>query len=300
MRAKVEEQQRACELRADGWSLRRIANELDVALSSVSTWVRDVDLPLEQRMARAPRRLPHDAVALRKVPLARSESDFRQCGKCRRYSPNGNFGKHPQNGRQWWCKQCFCSYFKARGQLHRDQVRAAQLERRIQCAAVILDRRQAGCMDCGESDPLLLDFDHVGTKRWNVSEMAWRTASPRKVLAEMEQCEVVCGNCHRRRTLHQLDSWRVRGKSLLSMPLANGERRNLLHIEKLLTETPCVDCGNSDPEVLEFDHVRGKTAHVFQLARRGVSLTRLQQEIERCEVRCVNCHRRRTSAVKRA
>lgn len=41
-RGKVVEQRRACELRAQAWTLQQIADDLGVAKSSVSLWVRDV------------------------------------------------------------------------------------------------------------------------------------------------------------------------------------------------------------------------------------------------------------------
>lgn len=60
-------------------------------------------------------------------------------------------------------------------------------------------------------------------------------------------------------------------------------------------EHPCVDCGEADPEVLDFDHVRGtKTANIAEFTRGGYSLARLIAEVEKCEVRCANCHRRIT------
>jgi hypothetical protein len=66
-------------------------------------------------------------------------------------------------------------------------------------------------------------------------------------------------------------------------------------VEYLLTH-PCVDCGATDIRVLEFDH-RDRTTKVVAvsvLARGGHSLERVQAEVERCEVRCANCHRIRT------
>jgi hypothetical protein len=41
-RGKVAERERARELRAEGWALQDIADELGVSKSSVSVWVRDV------------------------------------------------------------------------------------------------------------------------------------------------------------------------------------------------------------------------------------------------------------------
>jgi hypothetical protein len=56
----------------------------------------------------------------------------------------------------------------------------------------------------------------------------------------------------------------------------------------------CADCGLRDMCVLDFDHVGPKQANVVWLANSGCRLERLIAEIERCEVRCANCHRRRT------
>jgi hypothetical protein len=52
-RGKVEAQEWARKLRADGWTLADIAAKLDVAKSSVSLWVRDVEFePQPRRRAR--------------------------------------------------------------------------------------------------------------------------------------------------------------------------------------------------------------------------------------------------------
>lgn len=62
-----------------------------------------------------------------------------------------------------------------------------------------------------------------------------------------------------------------------------------------LLNNPCVDCGETDIRVLEFDHVRDvKTNNISVLIRKAPSLQTLQREISKCEVRCTNCHRRRT------
>lgn len=62
------------------------------------------------------------------------------------------------------------------------------------------------------------------------------------------------------------------------------------YVAEYLGEHPCVDCGITDIRVLEFDHVRDKINGVAQLVRQGYSLAAIKTEIEKCEVRCRNCH----------
>lgn len=72
--------------------------------------------------------------------------------------------------------------------------------------------------------------------------------------------------------------------------------RNRTWLIEYLRSHPCVDCGESDPVVLEFDHRDGtdKTREVGIMANNGCSIAKLEAETEKCDVRCANCHRRRT------
>jgi hypothetical protein len=64
---------------------------------------------------------------------------------------------------------------------------------------------------------------------------------------------------------------------------------------KILKTSACVDCGERDPLVLEFDHVRGtKLGNICDLIGSLVSWARIEEEIAKCVVRCANCHRRKT------
>lgn len=63
-------------------------------------------------------------------------------------------------------------------------------------------------------------------------------------------------------------------------------------VDYLITH-PCVDCRETDPMVLTFDHVKGsKKMNISQMVNQGYSLKAISAEIEKCEVRCANCHMR--------
>jgi hypothetical protein len=59
---------------------------------------------------------------------------------------------------------------------------------------------------------------------------------------------------------------------------------------------PCVVCGEDEPMVLEFDH-RDPVTKRFNLGEavsRGWTLASVKKEVVKCDVRCANCHRRKT------
>jgi hypothetical protein len=65
-------------------------------------------------------------------------------------------------------------------------------------------------------------------------------------------------------------------------------------IYEYLSYQRCVDCGEYDPAVLTFDHVRGKKRmDVSRMVAEGYSIEAVMEEIAKCEVVCSNCHMRR-------
>ena len=73
------------------------------------------------------------------------------------------------------------------------------------------------------------------------------------------------------------------------------QKRNHKYVLDFLKINPCVDCGESDPIVLEFDHLGEKHESISNMVRRCFSLETIEKEIKKCVVRCANCHRRKTS-----
>lgn len=82
-----------------------------------------------------------------------------------------------------------------------------QKERVLRNLAILRDYKASkGCADCGENDPIVLDFDHLdrSTKKYQLGDVTRIGWSIERMMEEIAKCEVVCANCHRRRTAKQL------------------------------------------------------------------------------------------------
>jgi hypothetical protein len=86
---------------------------------------------------------------------------------------------------------------------------------------------------------------------------------------------------------YYIDKAQKRNKTVIA------EQRQKIY-DYLLTHA-CVDCGEKDPVCLEFDHIKGiKTKAISEMI--GVyAWDAIEYEISKCEIRCANCHRRKTA-----
>lgn len=76
----------------------------------------------------------------------------------------------------------------------------------------------------------------------------------------------------------------------------NRRKRIREFLNEYLRNHPCIDCNESDIVVLDFDH-RNRNEKEFCISTaiaNNISILRLQKEIEKCDIRCANCHRRKT------
>jgi hypothetical protein len=67
-------------------------------------------------------------------------------------------------------------------------------------------KEASGCVDCGAKNHIILDFDHLHDKKYNISRMIHDGFSWAAIKKEIAKCEVVCANCHRIRTYNRLTS----------------------------------------------------------------------------------------------
>ncbi|MBO0979953.1 hypothetical protein [Microbacterium sp. SD291] len=89
---------------------------------------------------------------------------------------------------------------------------------------------------------------------------------------------------YRRNREHHIAVIRTRTKAQKETSIA--------FLAEYFTSHPCIDCGEPDLRVLDFDHRPGsaKRDSVMRLVRNGHPLATIAAEIEKCDVRCRNCH----------
>lgn len=299
------------------------------------------------------------------------------CTRCGEAKPAEAFPPRHKGGAdlQHWCRRCFAELNVSYYARHRE-AQILRLRRNVDRTRAENQRRvldylfEHPCVDCAESDPVVLEFDHLREKRKEVSVLVNSGARWPLVEAEIAKCAVRCANCHRIRTGQrsgfdlavpvQLEfavpsspgrrlplqnagvssqicrvcgaekpgeafafrspelgvrrrickacqsdyhrEWYRRCRATQIKRLGRNRRRGRKNtgsvrerVWRFLAGHPCVDCGLADPRVLDFDHLRDKRIEVGALVRSGASWNLVLTEIEKCEVRCANCHRRRTA-----
>jgi hypothetical protein len=102
----------------------------------------------------------------------------------------------------------------------------------------------------------------------------------------------VCRECNAARARRYYADNLEKHRRAVAAQVAKTRARHLERIAEYLLAHPCVDCGETDVRVLDFDHRDGaeKTAEVMKLAKAAYSWQRVSAEIAKCDVRCRNCH----------
>lgn len=96
-------------------------------------------------------------------------------------------------------KECSARWYQANKNKHKANVAANNRAFQARNRKLIEEYKKTHpCVDCGFSNPLALDFDHVrGKKKANVAILAHTSYSEEALWREIAKCEVRCANCHR-------------------------------------------------------------------------------------------------------
>jgi hypothetical protein len=200
----------------------------------------------------------------------RTLAGVKTCTRCGRTLDLAEFNfKHRARGTfQSYCKECSRAYVRDHYARNTDYyIRKARARNKLERQALgrkVLDfLREHPCVDCGESDPVVLDFDHrdPADKLWTIGVLLRERRAWRTILAEIEKCTVRCANCHRRRTARQFRWYRSNG------PVAQLDR-----------------AAGFEPAGREFKSLRGRQTATSQAGSFDPAVRALEQRLTACRL----------------
>jgi len=139
--------------------------------------------------------------------------NLKRCCTCKQVKALSEFNrmKRSKDGRQGSCRDCNKAYHYAHWDRHMAQIRQRS-ERMVtgNKRRMIQYLKAHPCVDCGETDIIVLEFDHLRDKTAEVIALMLQKHEWKRVTEEIAKCEVVCANCHRRRTAQRANTYRYR------------------------------------------------------------------------------------------
>jgi hypothetical protein len=141
----------------------------------------------------------------------------KQCCSCKEIKETSEFNKnkYKKDGLQTQCREC--SHKKFRDYYHKNLERQKTItiarskrNKTLTKEKIFKLLANSACAKCGEKDPLVLEFNHLGNKEKDISLMVAHNLSWARIEKEISKCEVLCANCHKRYTHQQQNTYRWR------------------------------------------------------------------------------------------
>lgn len=146
------------------------------------------------------KRLAYQRAYIDRIITANDGANPRMCCKCR---------TSPRRGRSFYCTDCNTAVSRSWQKRNPDKVKqytekAKNKRKARQWLIVVEYLRSHPCVDCGEVNIVLLEFDHVrGVKKCSVGSLINGSQADKAILGEIAKCDVVCVRCHRYRTVRR-------------------------------------------------------------------------------------------------
>src|ERR1051325_3676559 len=100
-----------------------------------------------------------------------------------------------------------------------------------------------------------------------------------------------CDECRKKRMRNRYSKNKERVQNINRVAKLNSREENREYVYDYLCKHPCADCGNTNPQLLTFDHIRGvKRLNISDMVNKAWSIESIQAEIAKCDVVCFNCH----------
>ncbi len=138
---------------------------------------------------------------------------MKKCKKCNKEKRLFEFNKNSskKDGLQSYCKLCQNSYHKSYYERNKSRwiLSNSKIEERNR-KFIYEYLSQHPCEECGENDPIVLEFHHKANKSIEVSVVIKNKISIEKIKLEIEKCSVLCANCHKRITAKEFNWYKFK------------------------------------------------------------------------------------------
>lgn len=144
----------------------------------------------------------------------------KKCNGCNLILPRDSFakkGKYIQSK----CKNCHNHYqrWKYKNNINGFKDKTLKSVRKLEQLYITENKEyvwnvlsNSKCMDCHEKDPVVLEFDHRDRKDKisTISYLMSQKHSIKSLIKEIKKCDIVCANCHRKRTAKTFNYWKYK------------------------------------------------------------------------------------------
>lgn len=120
-----------------------------------------------------------------------------------------------------------------------------------------------------------------------LDDFPWRNKSKN---IKHRYCKLCHAKCNRRRYAKHAE----KHKETVARWDYNYRLTVYRYIFHYFKDNPCIDCGQTNPIFLQFDHINNKKFNISHGIASNYPLGVIIEEIKKCEIRCIKCHRLKT------
>jgi hypothetical protein len=139
--------------------------------------------------------------------MGRKQPGTKICSRCETPRSYDFFQRRPNGKVYSWCKDCHAEHQKiAREPKKKESNKRIQelraIRREVLRKIVVDYLKHNPCIKCNETDIVVLEFDHrdSATKEFCISDALRDVPSVERLSIEIAKCDILCANCHRRKT----------------------------------------------------------------------------------------------------
>lgn len=140
-------------------------------------------------------------------------SKMKTCPSCKLEKSEDAFHKHKLRGLQLYCKECRKVVDQKYWEKRKNDPEKMRMKKSWRTKTnkenqeFVFNYLIEHPCPCGETNPMVLTFDHLHDKTTEVSLMIVNTRKLVDIKKEIEKCQVLCSNCHMKKTAKDFNWW---------------------------------------------------------------------------------------------